>query len=78
MLVEWEMQIKSTCPNLYDVPMYARITSVNGSPVIGKCEFCGDPIFKDDNYMSDDDGIKWHMDCDNTVLSKLEANEANL
>lgn len=34
---------------------------------VGFCEVCGLPIFADDDYHSDEDGVYWHKVCDGEV-----------
>lgn len=42
---------------------HAVITAIDGKEVAGVCESCGEPIFSDEKYNHDEDGVRWHVDC---------------
>lgn len=40
------------------------VEEIDGEIPIGFCEICERPIFENDEYGFDEDGIYWHSECD--------------
>ena len=60
-MIEWEKH--GECKTYDDVPMGARIISVNGRHSIGMCEACGRPVLEGSGYNVYADGIMEHKHC---------------
>ncbi len=39
------------------------VNAIGDYEIIGLCESCGNPIFEDEPYWHDEDGITWHKRC---------------
>lgn len=54
----WELHGCSA--TLEEIPEGAEIVSRGDITCMGTCENCNKPIFENEDYFHDEDGIKWH------------------
>lgn len=57
-----QYELHGTCRRLAEVPDGAHVQSINGRPVMGRCEACGKWLFTDSKYGWDDEGTYWCSD----------------
>ena len=61
-IAAWKAKAGRGYPDGYDIMEGEENTE--GGAILGACETCGGPIIEDDDYLSDEDGIIWHRECD--------------
>lgn len=60
MKIEWRQVVVGSCDRYAYVPAGAVIEAVDGREVDGICEVCGMPVFDDEDYIQDSEGVIWH------------------
>jgi len=61
--MKYEWMICGKCDSLDDVPTAADVISVDGMPVLDKCEQCGKLIIDGEDSFSDEEGATLCPDC---------------
>ena len=40
-----------------------EVDTIDGTPSVGTCEFCGLPVLESDDFSADEDGVVLHAKC---------------
>lgn len=71
-MIVWKNERTGLARTLDQVPKGAQVLEVDGVYCIGLCEICEKPILEGMEYESDEEGIIWHMMCDDKDLADIE------